>query len=302
MTSSNVSSQPADEDSSSVGGDRPPPQTSARSYDRDSGGEADGTRSEEEVQEAFQQSAMEGVSRLQRTWPALLVTGFVGGADLGLGVLALLLVEEATGSRLLGALAFTVGFIALVLAKSELFTENFMVPIAALVARSGTWGDVTRLWTGTAVMNLVGGWLVMGLIVTAAPQIARSDTLQSLGDHYVELGLNWQTFASAILAGAIMTLMTWMERLNRAMVAKLTAAVIAGFLLAATPALHSIVTSLEMFGAMQAGADFGYADWATIFGWAVVGNMVGGIGLVTMLRFVQVGREAIEHHRRQPVD
>lgn len=254
------------------------------------------------VQAGFDESTQEGVSRLRRTWPALLATGVVGGFDLGAGVLALLLVRHTTGSELLGALAFTIGFIALVLAKSELFTENFMVPIAAVVARSGTWQQVARLWSGTAVMNLVGGWVIMWLIVSAAPGLAASDTLQMLGGHFTRIGLTWETFSSAILAGAIMTLMTWMERLNKAIVGKLAAAVAAGFLLAGTPLLHSIVTSLEMFGALQAGAEFGYLDWAGVFGWAVAGNMVGGIGLVTMLRFVQVGREAIEQHRRQPAE
>ena len=156
---------------------------------------------------------------------------------------------------------------------------------------------MARLWAGTATMNLVTGWLMMGLVVSGVPTIRRSPVLDEVAGHFVELGIGWQTFASAVLAGAIMTLMTWMERASTQIVAKIVAAVSAGFLLAATPLLHSIVTSLEMFGALIAGAPFGYADWATVFGWAVLGNMVGGIGLVTVFRFFQVGREAIQARR-----
>ena len=47
----------------------------------------------------------------------------------------MLVVRHETGSQLLGALAFGIGFITLVLAGSELFTENFMIPVAALVTR-----------------------------------------------------------------------------------------------------------------------------------------------------------------------
>jgi formate-nitrite transporter family protein len=62
----------------------------------------------------------------------------MGGLDIGAGVLALLLVEHLTGSPLLGGLAFSIGFIALTLARSELFTENFLVPVAAVAARRGS--------------------------------------------------------------------------------------------------------------------------------------------------------------------
>src|SRR5690242_4687737 len=72
-------------------------------------------------------SVDEGERRLARSWPSLLATGIVGGIDVGVGLLAMLVVRHETGSQLLGALAFGIGFIALVLAGSELFTENFMI-------------------------------------------------------------------------------------------------------------------------------------------------------------------------------
>ena len=109
------------------------------------------TRSDDpELNSAFQRSVDEGEVRLSRSWPQLLATGFVGGLDLGIGVMALLVVEHATGSKTLGALAFSIGFIALTLARSELFTENFFVPVAATVARKATVGALLRLWGGAA--------------------------------------------------------------------------------------------------------------------------------------------------------
>ena len=256
--------------------------------------------SEETVATALEQSIHEGVARLNRSWPELLATGTVGGIDLGLGVLALLIVRDVTGSRQLGALAFSVGFIALVLAKSELFTENFLVPIAAVISRNASWWQVLRLWGGTALMNLAGGWVIMGIVVLGVPRLAGTATVIEVGKHYPELGISLATFMSAVLGGTIITLMTWMERGTRSMLGKLTAAVVAAFLLAGAPALHSIVSSLEMFVALQAGAPFGYLDWLGIFAWAVLGNMVGGMGLVTMLRLVQVGREKIAEERARP--
>src|SRR4051794_34074872 len=85
----------------------------------------------DDLRHAFERTVDEGEMRLTRTWPGLLATGTVGGFDVSAGVFALLIVEHETHNTLLAALAFGIGFIALTLANSELFTENFLVPIAA---------------------------------------------------------------------------------------------------------------------------------------------------------------------------
>src|SRR4051812_22296212 len=109
-----------------------------------------------QLTDALRRSVDEGVTRLERPLSALLATGIVGGLDVSVGVLALLVVERETGSHTLGSLAFGIGFLALLLAQSELFTENFLVPILAVVAKNAPWWAVLRLWGGTAMCNLLG--------------------------------------------------------------------------------------------------------------------------------------------------
>ena len=59
------------------------------------------------------------------------------------------------------------------------------------------------------------------------------------------------------------------------------------------------MVSLLTFAALHAGAPFGYLHWLGVAGLATVGNMVGGLGLVTMLRLVQVGQERIAQAREE---
>jgi len=249
------------------------------------------------LEETLSRSVEEGERRLHRSWPSLLATGIVGGADVGLGVLAMLVVRHDTGEPLLGALAFGIGFIALTLAGSELFTENFLVPITTVVARDDSALSVARLWTGTAIMNLAGGWIVTGLVIVALP--ALKPTAIAVGRVYPEWGIGASSFAAAVLAGALMTLLTWMERYTESMPARLIAAMAVAFLLTAPPLDHAIVSSLEMFAALHSGAPFGYADFAGAAAWSAVGNIVGGVFLVTLLRLVQLGRAPIEAERRR---
>lgn len=247
------------------------------------------------VAPVFDRTVEEGIRRLNRTWPGLLATGWVGGMDVGVGIMALALVKHSTGSEALGALAFGIGFIALTMASSELFTENFLVPIAAIVAGRGGIGQLAKLWAGTLVMNLLGGWVFMAIVGVGLPQL--SGTLVDLGRHFVTIGLGWQALAAAVLGGGIITLMTWMQHSTEAEMPKLVAAVSAAFLLAIGSLNHAIVMSLEMFAALEVGAPFGYVAWVKAFGVACAGNVIGGVGFVTVLRMVQVGRAKIEQER-----
>jgi len=63
-----------------------------------------------------------------------------------------------------------------------------------------------------------------------------------------------------------------------------------------------IVVSLELFAALQYGAPFGYGEWAAIAAWYGLGNMIGGVVLVTTLRMIQIGRRIDEGRQstRQP--
>jgi len=249
-----------------------------------------------ELTQTFQRTVAEGEHRLTRSWPGLLSTGIVGGLDVGVGVLGLLLVKQATGSDLLAGLAFGIGFMALTLAQSELFTENFLVPVAAVTAGRASVAKLLRLWFGTAVMNLAGGWVITGLIMVGQPKLR--PTAVAIATEYARFPAG-RAFALAILGGLVITLMTWMERATESVPAKLAAAVSAAFLLVAGALNHAIVVSLLTFAALHAGAPFGYAHWLAMAALATAGNIVGGLGLVTVLRLVQVGHRRIEQAREE---
>lgn len=249
---------------------------------------------EEELETAFDRIVDEGAQRLHRSWPSVLVTGFFGGIEVGLGVMGYLAVEHATGSKLLGGLAFGIGFVALLLAKSELFTEGFLVPLAAVAAKQARLSLLFKLWGGTLASNLVGGWIFMWLVVQAFPQW--HETVIESGTQFALAPLSVQTAALAILGGSTITLMTRMQHGTDSVPAKIVAAMGGGFLLAGLPLFHSVLDSLLIFGAIHAGASFGYLQWLGWFWYAVVFNVIGGVVLVTALRLVR-SMELIKERR-----
>ena len=64
---------------------------------------------EDELEQAFDRTVEEGVQRLHRPWREVMVTGFFGGTEVAVGVLAFLAVRQVTGSSLLAGLAFFIG-------------------------------------------------------------------------------------------------------------------------------------------------------------------------------------------------
>ncbi|HEV7166372.1 MAG TPA: formate/nitrite transporter family protein [Micrococcaceae bacterium] len=255
---------------------------------------------EEDIADSFDRIVDEGAQRLNRTWWSVFTTGIFGGLEIGTGIMAYLAVLHQTGNHLLAGLAFGIGFIALLLAKSELFTEGFLVPITAVAAREASIGKLTKLWTGTLVANLIGGWVFMWLLMRAFPEWA--PTVADSAQHFVETPMSLQNICLAVLGGSTITLMTRMQHGTESMVAKIIAAVSGGFLLAGLPLFHSVLDSLLIFGALNSGASITYVQWLGWFGYTLVFNIVGGLLLVTGLRLVRSKDLIAERRRQSPAD
>src|SRR5437588_5221473 len=102
----------------------------------------------EEPREIAERASELGEQRLDRGNLDILITAFIGGAEVSLGGLAAMTVvgsvlEAAPGTGLypalaLGGLAFPIGFLFVIIGRSELFTENFLIPVASVYQRQRT--------------------------------------------------------------------------------------------------------------------------------------------------------------------
>src|SRR3954464_6146176 len=258
-------------------------------------GDSEGA-TEDQLQEAFDTIVSEGAQRLHRSWREVLTTGLAGGLEVGIGVVLLFAVYAETRSHLLAGLAFGVGFVALLLARSKLFTEGFLVPVTAVVAGRASAAQLGKLWGGTLAANLVGGWLLMWVVVHALPDL-RAAAVES-ATTFVTAPLDLESAALAFLAGIAITLMTRMQHGTTSDPAKIVAAFAGGLVLAGLQLFHSILDSLVIFAALHAGAPFGYADWLAWFWYTTLLHVAGGLLVVTLLRRVR-SKELIERERAE---
>jgi formate/nitrite transporter FocA (FNT family) len=245
----------------------------------------------------WDKSVDEGRRRLDRKIVGLLATGSMGGVDVMLGIMALTVVSGALAvvlpdpvAHVGGSLVFGIGFVLLLIGRSELFTENFLVPVGAVVRGHSSVRQLLRLWGVTMLAN-VAALLLLSLILTRAGLVP-PETLKAAGkisDTFAARDL-FSAFLSAVLAGTAMTLLTWNVQAVTSDAARIALALLVGFLLAAPSLNHAIVSVGEMaFGIMSGKAQ--HAGWINLlqnFPIAVAGNLVGGLGFVTLTRALQV--------------
>jgi formate/nitrite transporter FocA (FNT family) len=255
--------------------------------------------SSRDPEEIWRESVEEGERRVARSASGLFATGFVGGLDVMLGVVGLTVVSGALAAVLpeesahvLGSLAFGIGLVLLIVGRSELFTENFLVPISTVLSTRRGLGAVVRLWAGTLVGNLVA-LVVLAALLTRAGLVPPSalESASSIAETFADRDFLSALF-SAVVAGALMTLLTWTAHAADDDISRIALAFLVGFLLAAPSLNHAVVSVGEMaFGLF---ADRGHAEWIDLvqnFPVAVLGNLIGGMALVTATRVVQVRGE-----------
>jgi formate/nitrite transporter FocA (FNT family) len=252
---------------------------------------------EDALVEEFEKTVAEGANRLNRTWRALIITGLFGGIDVGIGLLAMLAVMDATGSKLLGGIAFGIGLYALRLAHSELFTEDFLLPINAVVSRHGTWWQLLRLWAATLATNLLGGWAFSWLVVAAFPRF--DEILVETAKGYMAGGPTLESGSLAVLAGFTITLITRMNQGSSEGIATLANSLISGLLVVGLGMLHGALSSSVIFGAMHAGADIPYTDWLVWCAWVIPLNMAGGLVILTLPRLVRTWELVVRERAAQ---
>jgi formate/nitrite transporter FocA (FNT family) len=248
-----------------------------------------------EPEEIFEKTREEGERRLERPLLELISTSLAAGFDIIAGVTVLALLESqlehqlgSEAAHVVGSIGFGIAFVFLIVGRGELFTENFLVPLAGLHGKKrGAWAKIAELWTVSPVFNILGGALMATLLsIHSVLPFGTGAAVQKTAETIYANG--WLAlFVSAIFAGALITAMTWFVEGQDSIGVRITVGWIAGAILALGSFNHVIVVTLELIFGKRFGADIPWTFVIENFFVAAAGNMIGGIGLVTLNRFTQ---------------
>jgi formate/nitrite transporter FocA (FNT family) len=245
----------------------------------------------------FEQELDEGASAIEYPIGRLAISGLAAGLELGLSLLFVAIARTQAegiwskpGVELLVATMSSFGFLAVILGRSELFTEQTTLAILPLLSGKKSIGQVGRLWAVVYATNLIGAALCAAFIVNVGPalNVIEEPVFGRIATVLVEHSAG-VILLSAILAGWIMGLLSWLVAAARDTISQVliiwifTGAISLGHL------HHSIFGANEVLGGVFSGHNTA-AEFGHFLLWATLGNAIGGAGFVALLKYGHAGR------------
>ncbi len=233
---------------------------------------------------------------IERPAAALLWSALASGLAIGFSFLAAAFASHLVSEPYrvaAAAAAYPLGFIFVIMARSELFTENTLVPVVPFLERrdSETFRKLLRLWGLLLLGNLVGA-VIFAWALARTPMVEPElhESLRQLASTATSGGFEHVLYGG-VYAGWLIALLAWLLAST-----SYTGAQIAFIWLCTAPihALgfkHSIAGSVEAFYLAAGGA----ARWTDMLASfvvpSVIGNTIGGVLLVALLNYGQVASE-----------
>ena len=193
--------------------------------------------------------------------------------------------SETLGSRLISAMVYAIGFIIVIVGRSELFTEHTTLAILPLLSGRTTLSRVARLWSLVYVGNLVGaaGFAAFGAPLGIGLGIFKAEDVARMSHHLTDFSA-LVIFGSAVAAGWMMGLVSWLVTASRDTMAQILIILLVAGAISFLHLHHSIAGSVELLmGVFVAGVPF--TEYLRFLGLATVGNAVGGFVFVGLIKY-----------------
>lgn len=240
--------------------------------------------------EIFQQVSRNAHRELKRSSLSLAGAGVVGGLTMGLtGLSVSVMAAQLGGGRIadvIATLLYPIGFLAVILGRGQLFTENTLYPVALIMSERRHVWNTARLWSIVLPCNLIGALMFAILAVrTKALDISVVHELSKLGVEAVNPSIR-HIFWSGVIGGWIIAFVAWLVSGSHSITGSFAVIWIFTFIVGLGHFAHCIATSGEIMSAVLAHS----VTWHAYLRWllpAVLGNVTGGVVLVTLLEYGQ---------------
>jgi formate/nitrite transporter FocA (FNT family) len=250
-------------------------------------------------EDIWEEGLDEGERRLKRNAMGLAASGFAGGAEVAFGILAVSVVVGALSGavpeqlgHVIGSMFFGIAFVLITIGRAELFTENFHIPVGAVFAKRAPISALGRMWLVTLIFNLIG--MAFFIWLYSVDGVLKAPTLEAAGptaDTFAERAL-LPAFVSAIIAGTVITVFTWVIAAADSGITRVVLSLLTGFVLVAPSLNHAVVGFGKiLFGMVTDTSTATSADLWRNLAVSIVGNFIGGVGIVFAVRLAQVRGE-----------
>lgn len=239
-----------------------------------------------------EQIRQEGEKELERDGLALLFSAIAAGLSMGASLMAKGIFQvnlhDVPGGFLLENLGYTFGFIIVIMARQQLFTENTVTAVLPVMHKPSGSNVLLlmRLWGLVLLGNLIGTALaalafnhmpifddaVRGAFVTISQKVMENTP--------------GEMFANAVVSGWIIATMVWM--FPSAGAAKIWIIILMTWLVALGDLTHIVVGSVEILYLVFNG-DLSWQQFIWPFALpTLAGNIIGGTFIFALISHAQI--------------
>jgi len=237
----------------------------------------------------------EAETELVRPASSLWWSGVAAGVAIGFSVLSEAILRgylpDAPWRHLIENFGYCVGFLIVILARQQLFTENTITPILPLVANVSHENllRVGRLWGIVFAANMVGT-LLFAVFFAYTPTLNEEiyGAMIELSEHMMENHW-WEMLLKGIVSGWLIATLVWV--MPNAESAKFWVIILMTYLIAAGDFTHVVAGGVEAFLlVLEAKISIFNMLWDFLIPVAI-GNIIGGTVLFSLIAYGQVREE-----------
>ncbi len=237
----------------------------------------------------------EGEEELKRSFAALWWSGLAAGLSIGFSVLASAALAKAFGhdpsAHPIVSIGYSAGFIIVILARQQLFTENTITALLPVITESSWVGlrHMLRLWGIVFCANIVGA------AIFAYATIQTFMVSPELQEHIRKISLHvfdnspLEMFGKGIASGWLIAALVWVLPTVKA--GKFWVILFFTWLIALGEFTHVVAGSVEAFHLLYHG-DIDAS--ILVFGFmapTLAGNIMGGSAIFSLISYAQVRHE-----------
>lgn len=244
-------------------------------------------------EEILRDQISEGLKIYDHSSVSILISSFTAGLEIGFSFLLLCTLfhffdgklPEETIFKLL-SFAYPVGFILVILGKSILFTEQTSLLTLPVLNKKRSWGALFKVWGMVIAGNLTGGYAIAAVLVWIGPhlKIFSLDAPVAIALHVIRFD-PFVILVSAILAGWLMALLSWLLTSSKDTVSRFFLIYLITGMLSFAGLHHSIVGNIDAFAGFLISPGITFGDYLTFMAAALAGNSIGGVFFVAMLKY-----------------
>lgn len=224
---------------------------------------------------------------------AMFLSAIIAGLEIGFSYLLVCTVYYFLGGTLdeqillkLFSVVYPVGFILVILGKSALYTEQTSVlALPVLNGQRSIW-ELLKVWSLVILGNIIGGMFFAYFIGNLAPKmnLFTTETMVNVGTHVLNYAW-WVLLLSAITAGWLMGLLTWLLNSTSNSLARILLIFMITGVIGFGGFHHSIVGNIEVFGAFLHTNTISIKDYLWFLFLTLSGNGIGGAIVVGLFKY-----------------